>query len=74
MVLLNLKLCKCVVLLIFCAVLQEQVSPVGASRILMVFPSFSKSHLIIASSVMKGLAEVGHEVSGTVQLDCVPGL
>lgn len=36
---------------------------VSSSKILMVFPSFSKSHLIIATSVMKGLAEAGHEVT-----------
>lgn len=32
-------------------------------KILMVFTSFSKSHLIIASAAMKGLAEEGHEVT-----------
>lgn len=36
---------------------------VESYKILMVFPSFSKSHLIIASSAMKGLAEEGHEVT-----------
>lgn len=35
---------------------------VESYKILMVYPSFSKSHLIIATSVMKGLAEEGHEV------------
>lgn len=40
---------------------------VESYKILMVYPSFSKSHLIIATSVMKGLAEEGHEVG--VQFD-----
>lgn len=32
-------------------------------KILMVFPSFSPSHLIIATAPMRGLAEAGHEVT-----------
>lgn len=36
---------------------------VSSYKILMVFPSFSPSHLIVASGLLKGLAKKGHEVS-----------
>lgn len=36
-------------------------------KILMVYPSYSKSHLIIATAAMKGLAEEGHQVSSLIQ-------
>lgn len=35
---------------------------VDSYKILMVAPSHSKSHLIVASALLKGLAERGHEV------------
>lgn len=50
---------KCVLVLVLL-----QVSLVQSYKILMVFPSHSHSHLIIGSSLLKGLAEKGHEVSG----------
>ncbi|GAB0101025.1 hypothetical protein DMENIID0001_171430 [Sergentomyia squamirostris] len=34
-----------------------------AYKILMVFPSFSQSHLIVAAGLLKGLAKKGHEVT-----------
>jgi len=34
-----------------------------SSKILMVFPSPSRSHLVIGSALMKGLAERGHNVT-----------
>lgn len=52
---------KCVLLTL---ILQQITLPVESYKILMVHPSFSKSHLIISSALAKGLAEVGHEVSG----------
>lgn len=45
-----------------CLMVLLQVTPVNSYKILMVFPSHSKSHLIIASSLLKGLAEAGHNV------------
>ncbi|XP_055702426.1 UDP-glycosyltransferase UGT5-like [Phlebotomus papatasi] len=36
---------------------------VSSYKILMVFPSFSPSHLIVASGLLKGLAKKGHEVT-----------
>ncbi|XP_055701703.1 uncharacterized protein LOC129800979 [Phlebotomus papatasi] len=36
---------------------------VSSYKILMVFPSFSASHLIVASGLLKGLAKMGHEVT-----------
>lgn len=40
-----------------------QVTVIDSYKILMVFPSYSQSHLIIGSSLLKGLAEAGHEVT-----------
>lgn len=51
---------KCVAALVF--VVLVQLSSVSGYKILMPFPSFSKSHLIIGSALLKGLAERGHEV------------
>lgn len=44
------------------ALLVQAIVPVNSYNILMVFTSHSKSHLIIASSLLKGLAEEGHNV------------
>lgn len=37
--------------------------PINAYKILGVFPTMAKSHWIIGSSLLKGLAEAGHEVT-----------
>lgn len=49
---------KCV----FLAVILLPISLVNCYKILTVYPTMSKSHTIISSAVMKGLAEAGHEV------------
>lgn len=50
---------KCV---LFLTVILLPISFVNCYKILTVYPTMSKSHTIIASAVMKGLAEAGHEV------------
>lgn len=50
--------------LAFFLIVISTVSPrVTSYKILMVFPSHSHSHLIIGSSVLKGLAKAGHNVT-----------
>ena len=47
------------VFLAFCL----QVSLVQSYKILVAYPSFSKSHLVIVNALTKGLAEDGHNVT-----------
>uniref|UniRef100_A0A1L8E1G5 Putative udp-glucoronosyl and udp-glucosyl transferase n=1 Tax=Nyssomyia neivai TaxID=330878 RepID=A0A1L8E1G5_9DIPT len=51
--------------LVFCLILVFGIGVKNADsyKILMVFPSFSPSHLIVGSGLLKGLAKLGHEVT-----------
>lgn len=43
--------------------IHSQNAIVSSYKILGVFPSMSKSHFIVGSALMRGLAEAGHEVT-----------